>query len=54
MADFVVRMSTDDAKCTELFGDPMTTEGLETAITSAFSGYGVIVDEIRETTTPRD
>lgn len=54
MADFVVRMSTDDKACTELFGEPMTTEGLETAISSAFATYGVSVDEVRETTPAAD
>jgi hypothetical protein len=46
MADFLVRLSTDDSKCTDLFGEPMTTEGLTTAMEAAFAPYGVVVDEV--------
>lgn len=46
MASFVVHLSTDDGKCTELFGEPMTAGGIATAIQAAFATYGVVVDQV--------
>lgn len=48
MADFLVRFSTDDDKTGELFGEPMTAEGMQTAMEAAFESYGIVVDEVRE------
>lgn len=57
MAQFVVRMSTEDDKTDALFGTPMDAEGLTTAIEASLESYGASVTECREapvTGTERD
>lgn len=47
MAEFLVRMSTEDDKTDALFGTPMDAEGLTTAIEAALESYGADVTECR-------
>lgn len=48
MAKFAITLETDDDKTTELFGEPMNAEGIETAISAAFESYGVVVHGVTE------
>lgn len=50
MAEFVITIRTDDAKDRELYGEPYTAEGMQSALEAAFASNGLEVVEIRDTT----
>lgn len=46
MPRFLVELTTDDARDTELYGEPYTEEGLQVALEAAFSSNAAEVHQV--------
>lgn len=48
MAEFVVRLHTDDGKTDELFRQPVGTEGIQVALESALATWSARVSHVTD------
>jgi hypothetical protein len=50
VATFALTILIDDAKAQELYGEPLDSEGLQTALEAALGNLGAEVSEVRDVT----